>query len=198
MPNISAILPQSSAFKRAILFILPHEDSYSRGHWGDPKFVVTENVSGDKGGLTKYGIDASSHPGVDIAGLTEESATAIYFSEWLAHRLDLLSERLSIAVFDVLVNGGQPILWLQQAYNFTHLGNQNDKIVEDGYFGPATLKALSSSNEDVLLRYFFTERDARFRHLATIYPADAKFLSGWLARDSDLEAFLNVFFPSKR
>lgn len=198
MPPSTVSPPYSDAFNRAISFVLPHEDEYARGHWGDPKFVIAENVSGDSGGVTKFGIDASSHPGVNIRDLTEDDAVAVYHSLWLQHRLDLLSPRLAIAVFDVLVNGGQPILWLQQAYNATHQGNQSDRLVEDGYFGPDTLKKISSANEDVLLRFFFQKRDARFRLLATKYPVDSKFLSGWLQRDADLEKFLNVFFPSAR
>ena len=67
----------SEAFLRAVAFILPHEEEFARGHWGDENFVIPENVSGDSGGWTKYGIDASSHPGVDVKDLTRPQAIAI-------------------------------------------------------------------------------------------------------------------------
>src|SRR6478735_11274468 len=37
-----------------------------------------ENVPGDPGGPTKYGIDQRSHPDVNIRALTKEQAKAIY------------------------------------------------------------------------------------------------------------------------
>ena len=53
------------------------------------------------GGTTKYGIDQASHPGVDVANLTQDQAVAIYHQEWLAHNLDALPDKLAIAAFDV-------------------------------------------------------------------------------------------------
>src|SRR3954469_21716386 len=94
--------PYSHAFLRAIDFILPHETEFVRGHWGDysdEKFVRTENVAGDGGGATRYGIDSRSHPGIYIPSLTRSEAIAIYWKEWLMHRLDLLPEKLAIASF---------------------------------------------------------------------------------------------------
>jgi hypothetical protein len=72
-PAVSA-----QTFNLAIAFILPHEEEFARGYWGDERFVVVENVPGDDGGLTKYGIDEESHPDVDIANLTRDQAIAIY------------------------------------------------------------------------------------------------------------------------
>lgn len=180
-------LRYSPAFLSAIKFVLPHETEYVPGHWGDLNFVRTENVPGDSGGLTKYGIDKSSHPGVDIANLDYDKAVEIYHQEWLAHRLDLLPERLAIAAFDVYVNGGYPILWLQQSYNITHNGD----LAEDNNLGPLTLSCLSKGNPDAILRVFLSERAARFTALSH-RPALYKFLKGWLARNNDLRAFLRV------
>src|SRR5438046_10527691 len=95
----------SNKFRRAIQFILPHEEEFARGHWGDENFVVAENVSGDSGGVTKYGIDASSHPGVDIENLTRDQAIEIYHQEWHWRNMDALPEKLAIACFGVFVNG---------------------------------------------------------------------------------------------
>ena len=82
----------SEKFLRAIKFILPHEEEFARGHWGDENFVVAENVSGDSGGVTKYGIDASSHPGVDIRNLSRSGAIAIYWLEWSKYKIESLPD----------------------------------------------------------------------------------------------------------
>src|ERR1700679_343274 len=87
-------------------FIYPHENAYAPGHDGDPNFVITEDVPGDSGGLTKYGVDASSHPGVDIAGLTASSAELIYWQDMCAGQSQRLPGRLTYYHFDCEVNLG--------------------------------------------------------------------------------------------
>lgn len=64
-------------FDKFIKFIFAHENVLN-----EEGKVIPENQVGDSGGLTKYGIDRSSHPDVDVAGLNKEKATAIYFAEW--------------------------------------------------------------------------------------------------------------------
>lgn|GEM_PF-1663759 len=176
----------STKFLRAIAFILPHEESFARGHWGDENFVVAENVSGDSGGWTKYGIDASSHPGVDIQNLTRDQAIEIYWQEWCKYRIEELPEKIAISQFDVRVNGGYAVKWLQRALN----GVCGARLDVDGVMGPATLAAASRCDQDAVVRYFIQERDARFESIAT--GPRAKFLAGWKARDRDLERFLSL------
>jgi len=185
-------LPKSKSFLRATDFILPHEEEFARGHWGDENYVVAEHDPKDPGGTTKYGIDARSHPGVDIEKLTRDQAIDIYWSEWLSHRLDLIPERLAIAAFDVYVNGGSPIKWLQSSYNWSHEGAKT--LVEDGQLGPKTLSALSTCNQDVILRRFINLRNVRFQELARNSNL-SQYLKGWEVRDSDLLRFLNVYTP---
>lgn len=176
------------AFNTAIAFVLPHEEEFARGHWGDEKYVVTENVEGDAGGLTKYGIDQAGNPGVDVANLTRDQAIVIYHLRyWSAHNLDSLPDKLAIAAFDVWVNGGHANLWLQHAYNVTH--PSAPQLVEDGQLGPKSLAALAASDQDAILRVFLQERDDRFKALAS-RPSQAKFLAGWMQRDKDLSAAL--------
>jgi lysozyme family protein len=179
-------------FKRAIAFILPHEETFARGHWGDENYVVTENVSGDSGGLTKYGIDHASHPGVDIANLTRDQAIEIYAREWEKYGIDALPEKIAIAQFDVRVNGGYATKWLQTALNACHLpSSPYHLLVVDGVMGPATISAAQNLNEDqerAILVSFIGQRDARFEAIAT--GSRAKFLAGWQQRDRDLEKFL--------
>lgn len=180
----------SVAFDRAIAFVLPHETEYARGHWGDDAFAITENVAGDSGGLTKYGIDQASQPDVNIRNLTREGAIEIYRNRyWGAHGLDRLPKKLAICAFDVWVNGGHAWLWLQHAYNVTHPGAV--ALTEDGNLGPVSLAALHGADGDSMVTEFLRERDARFAALAE-RPSRAKFLHGWLARDSDLRSYLLV------
>jgi lysozyme family protein len=174
----------SPAFQKAIAFILPHEEDFARGHWGDEKFVIAENVPGDSGGCTKYGIDAASHPGLDVQDLTRDQAIAIYFDEWKWRNMDALPEKLAIACFDVWVNGGFAIKWLQAALN--NVGKLTLAI--DGDLGPSTITAAAVCDQDAVLRFFINERDARFVALGK--GPRAKFLAGWEARDADLRKYL--------
>ena len=176
-----------SAFQTSIEFILPHETEFRRGHFGDYDYSVTEDVAGDSGGLTKFGIDQSSHPNVDIAALDKAGAVEIYHDEWRAHNLDALPDKLAIAAFDVWVNGGHANLWLQHAYNLTH--PDSEPLAEDGNLGPRSLAALADSDQDAILAEFLRERDERFETLAQ-KPSRAKFLAGWEQRDTDLAALL--------
>jgi lysozyme family protein len=182
----------SRKFLSAIQFIFPHEEAYARGHWGDENFVVAENVSGDSGGVTKYGIDASSHPGLDIRNLTRDGAIAIYAREWQRYGIDALPEKLAIAQFDVRVNGGYATKWLQHAINVSRPPSAGLRpiLIEDGNMGPATILAANQCDEIPVLRYFIQQRDARFESIAN--GARAKFLDGWKQRDRDLEKFLGV------
>jgi len=176
------------AFQKAIAFILPHEEEFARGHWGDENFVVAENVPGDSGGWTKYGIDASSHPGVDIKDLTRPQAIAIYWEEWRFRNLDALPAKLAIACFDVMVNGGFAVRWLQTALN--KISHIYPPLSVDGDAGTKTIAAALACDQDAVVRYFLNERDARFVSLAANHPQDRQFLKGWEQRDTDLRKYL--------
>jgi lysozyme family protein len=176
----------SDKFLQAIEFILPHEEEFARGHWGDENFVVAENVSGDSGGVTKYGIDQASHPGVDIRNLTRAGAILIYWQEWYKYNIQALPEKIAIAQFDVRVNGGPAAKWLQLTLNEIEGAN----LEVDGVIGQQTLAAAERCDQDAFCRYFISLRDARFERLAT--GSRAKFLKGWEQRDRDLEKFLGL------
>ena len=182
-------------FERAISFVLPHENAYARGHWGDENYVVTENVAGDGGGKTRWGIDAAGNPGVDIDHLTKADALLIYHHKyWLAHNLDALPEKLAICAFDVWVNGGHATRWLQHAYNTAPSLGRHGFLAEDGVMGSMTLSALQQASPlvvDEMAAIFLQQRDERFRALAE-RPSQARFLAGWLQRDQDLRKFLTT------
>ena len=83
-----AIKPFSEAFQRGVLFVLAHENVYH-----PDGTVATEFDPHDHGGTTRYGIDAASHPHLDIENLTLEEAVANYHShEWQAAHGDALPD----------------------------------------------------------------------------------------------------------
>jgi lysozyme family protein len=188
--NLPATQPPifSTAFLHAINFVLPHEESFARGHWGDENFVVAEHDSHDPGGTTKYGIDQRSHPGIDIEHLTRDGAIMIYYQEWRFYHIFALPEKIAIAQFDVRVNGGHAVAWLQRALN--QVGHM--KLTVDGVMGPATIAAANDVPETPVLRYFIQQRDERFRALAAGNVEFNRYLDGWLQRDKDLRVFLGV------
>lgn len=165
-----------------------HECAYAPGHDSDLNFVVCENVPGDSGGCTKYGIDAASHPGLDICALTLDEATAIYHGgEWTACRCDDLPAGVDTAVFDCAVNNGIAVagILLQRAIIACGHG-----VVVDGEIGAQTLKATLLASRSDLEAHFLQLRRQRYTDIVLHNAGDAKFLKGWLARVDDLERFL--------
>jgi lysozyme family protein len=175
-------------FASSLGFVLRHECAYAPGHEGDLNYVVCEDVPGDTGGLTKFGIDAASHPGIDIRGLTFELASAIYHDgEWTECRCDALPSGVDTVVFDCAVNNGAAVsaILLQRAVIACGYG-----IVVDGKIGPQTVRAATLANGPDLKGRLLQLRRQRYTDIVLHNPADAKFLQGWLNRVDDLERFL--------
>ncbi len=171
-------------FLRAVHFVLMHESVFAPGHDGDLAHVVTEDVPGDSGGLTKYGIDQASHPHVDIRGLTLDAAIAIYRGgEWAKCRCEDLPEGFDVVVFDIAVNNGvgTAVRILQRAVG----------VDVDGFIGPKTIAAAISGGRDALKRMLIA-RQSHYYDIVTWHPGDAKFLKGWLNRNNDLCAFVGI------
>ena len=85
--------------------------------------------------MTKWGVSAKAHPGVDIANLTREQAERIYFDDyWRAIRGNALPPALALVLFDAAVNMGvvASVRILQ-----TVLRN----VTVDGVMGPETVSA---------------------------------------------------------
>ena len=160
-------------FLRAFKFsVLEWEAVYQKGHDGDPDFVVTERDPRDPGGATRFGIDQRDHPSVDVPSITLAQAQAIFHDgaqnlrgeieggEWTRVRGDDLSDKWSLALFEEILGLGS-----------------------DGIFGPITIAAINSADDDAL-RTFLKRRDTYYKTRGAW--ADS-FVKGWLARNTALK-----------
>jgi len=172
-----------SDFQKALEFVLKHETVYAKGHYGDMKFAVSENVSGDAGGLTKFGIDQRSHPNIDIENLTVDQASDIYRDEyWEGNRCDEMPWPVNAVHFDNCVNMGakQAVKLLQRT-----VGSH-----DDGVYGPATRIAMKAAckvrgAETVALQICSHKKDF-YEKLVKQKPHLEKFKNGWLNRTNNL------------
>src|SRR6266536_5311257 len=114
--------------------------------------VRTEHDPDDPGGATRYGIDQRSHPGVDVASLSEEQATAIYYDEWTRSGAEDMPENLGEIYFNACVNAGK---------------SRADKLMYESNGDPSA---------------FLDAQAAFYRRIAAARPRMAKFLKGWLNR----------------
>jgi lysozyme family protein len=172
-----------SFFEKSLRFVLEHETVYAKGHYGDMNFAVSENVAGDAGGLTKFGIDQRSHPDIDIENLTVEQASAIYREEyWDRNHCGDMPWPICAVHFDNCVNMGprQAVKLLQREVG----------AKDDGAFGPATKAAMLSAcevrgAEDVAIQ-ICSQKQEFYEKLVEQKPHLQKFKKGWLNRVNDL------------
>lgn len=134
----------------------------------------------DPGGATKFGIDQSSHPHVNIRSLTEDQAKAIYWQEWDSELCPKMPRPISEVYFNFCVNAGikRAVYFLQDA-----LG-----VPSDGVIGSLTLGRLSdvpSQGLGALASKMISAADHFYVSLDK-----PRFLKGWLNRDADLRKFI--------
>ena len=138
------------------------------------------NVSGDRGGLTKYGITEAQYPNLDIKNLTYDEAIAIYERDyWPSIHADELPRPLNALTYDLNVTSGpkNAIRILQRAVGST----------DDGIWGPKTKQAswdACSNTPDMLaaVRLFTEKRIAFYQAIVKNDSTQAKFLNGWINR----------------
>ena len=116
-----------------------------------------ENDPHDPGGATKFGIDARSHPGIDIKNLDETTALKIYWSEWVGNGCEEMATPLAEVFFDTCVNAG--------FHRATELGKASgwrwQELIEN--------------------------RRTFYHNLAMSKGTFHRYLKGWLNRCNDLE-----------
>jgi lysozyme family protein len=156
-----------NAFALAVSFVLAKE--IEGGYVNDPR---------DPGGETNFGISKRAYPDLDIRGLTEDDARAIYKRDyWDTVRGDSLPPIIAVAVFDAAVNQGRnpAIQLLQRAVG----------VEADGKLGPVTLKAIHDADPEELLVEYLGWRARRYHGTVN---ADV-YIRGWMIRLFRLQAF---------
>lgn len=124
---------------------------------------------------TKYGITALDMPGVNIANLTVDVATAYYQQNyWKDLYSQINSQAVANKLFDmgVLFGVGTAVKLLQMALN----------TVADGIFGPTTLMLTNEANSTLLLHSFQDELHTHAAKVAAENPNDAADLPDWNRR----------------
>jgi lysozyme family protein len=181
-------------FETWLKFEMQHECVFERGHYGDFDHVISENVSGDSGGLTKFGIDQASHPHVNIRALDYDGAAQIFRDAyWNRVRGDELPAGYDMAVSDIAVNNGTGTAakLLQRACNHAKV---DPPITEDGYIGPKTIAAANKAGADGLC-HLIALRENHYLAIVENHPTQHKFLRGWLDRNKDLAQLVTA--PAK-
>ena len=135
----------------------------------------------DPGGETRFGISRRDYPKLDIAALTREQATAIYFRDWWQrYRYGELPGMVAAKVFDLAVNigPGHAVRCLQRA-----LRACQRRVAEDGALGNATLAAVAAASPAPLMAALRSEAAGYYRTLASERRGEGgEFLEGWLNR----------------
>jgi lysozyme family protein len=163
-------MSEDPVFDRAVEIVLAHEG----GLVDDPA---------DPGGVTNYGISLRSYPelgATGIRGLTTGQAKEIYRRDWwLRYGWDDLPPPVGAKLLDIGVNIGADAVHraLQRALRATGLS-----LIEDGMLGPATHAAAAQAEPNALLAALRSEVAGHYRAIASLHPAEQRFLQGWLVR----------------
>lgn len=150
-------------FLTAVAKTLTHEGGYV-------------NNPADRGGPTNYGITQADMPGVNIANITPEMATAYYQEHyWKPLYSDITKQDVAEKLFDmgVLFGVGTAVKMLQSSME------SEIHLVSDGQFGPETLADVNQYAD------LSTYKTALIQHVINIVnnnPSQHVFANGWIAR----------------
>lgn len=176
-------------FKAFAAWVLDRETVFKRGAWGDYRQAIWEKVSGDAGGVTKFGIDQRSHPSCKVEYLNAREAVEIYWwSYWVASCAGSYPFGYGEILCDVRINGGNGPKLLQAALN-----DCGAKLKVDGVIGLCTVEAMERYR-GIGWEPFIKRRETRYRLLAK-KASMAKFLDGWLDRMRLLRKYINEGVP---
>jgi len=142
---------------------------FAKGHYGDYRYVVAEEVEGDDGGVTKWGCDFrefSQSPfnltADDIRNLTMEQATNLYWRNWNRFHVEDMKYPLGEVWFNCKIVSG-----VKEANLILNRTNDNPVLF---------IKDQKHVNQIIVEKH----------------PYDQKFLSGWNNRLDDLFSFLHL------
>lgn len=153
-----------------------------------------ENVPGDPGGPTKYGLtwrdDSKEMQGLgvkDLKDLTLEQAGIVYWQKyWQGNLCNEMSPPVAECHFNYGVNVGnfQSVKFMQRA-----LGG----LLVDGWYGPKTKEALKKMDTEASKRAvahdMIAYADRFYQILGERMP---QFLKGWMNRNSSLRKFIDT------
>lgn len=135
----------------------------------------------DPGGETKFGISKRSYPGVDIANLTKQQASDIYYRDWwIPLQLDQIQDdAIAVKILDTCVNVGSRagVKILQKA-----LRNVGEGVEVDGIIGRQTIAAANRADADDLLRHMQRLQAEYYQRLIQRNPKLKQFERGWINR----------------
>lgn len=115
-----------------------------------------ENVAGDSGGETKFGISKKSFPNLDIKNLTEQEAKDIYYHNyWLPLECDKYDLNLALTIFDCGVNQG---------------------------VGMARQILAELANNTITRETYLLKRLRKYFNIVSKNPSQQKFLIDWVLR----------------
>lgn len=189
-----------SSFQPAFEFVMSHEDPHCSG-----------KVTVDAGGRTRFGIAQKFHPDLPDAFFTGPAADALKEAEEILHRdywdsmrlSEIANQNVANKLFDMAVNMGvhQAAVYAQRAANgLIHaqvaLPTANGDagltpltpltpmfpLREDGVLGEKSVATINSFDP---IRYYGLLCDLsrqHYVHVASINPAQAGNLQGWLKR----------------
>jgi len=109
------ILEMTAFFKKKVIpFLWEWEGTKYEDDPDDPGNNPPEGANKSYRG-TKFGIDARSHPNVDIKNLTADQAMQIYWNDWIRLGVDHIPYPLNWCFFDSDQNNGlsRANLWLK-------------------------------------------------------------------------------------
>ena len=156
--------------------------AYQKTIVGIEKLKLT-NTPGDLGGQTYAGISRKNNPeweGWDLIdrGLTPpEKLVQVFYKSFFWDMLQcdkIIDQDTAENLFDFAVNGGVPTA--------KHLAQHAAKVTPDGVFGPQTLGAINSMDQELFQLRFDIYKIDRYRDIVTANPVQVKFLLGWINR----------------
>jgi hypothetical protein len=93
----------------------------------------------------------------------------------------LFGEDIASRIFDMSVNAGQQMAIREAQMAVNTLGKE---IAVDGHWGPATITAINSCDQESLVEAYREQRRSHYLKIVATNPEKTKYLAGWLARAS--------------
>lgn len=169
--------------------------------------TLSGKVTVDAGGRTRFGIAEKFHPQLGDTFFTGDAHQALAEAESIEqseyweplHLGEIASQAVANKLFDMAVNMGarQAAVFAQRAANalLADGGGRGasptaeaaphlpaDRLAEDGVLGPRTVAAINRLDPQGLLQVLRELSAGYYRHVASVNPAQAVNLPGWLRR----------------